>query len=208
MEMTVYDVYGDTFRGLEKQEGKSVEIFQVEVGHANSGFNAAKSPFRLTATSYMQVHIIDPLNNRLYFDFKSIHEIPHISNRVINYPIDTMGVVFNTEAHFDDPEKAKDGVLHKGQHSQIKCVAIGHHVYAFREGFQNRGGRGEVIVVLKMWRVWRYIGYVGPIELWLETEGGLFDFMFDSLLPEVEEFRQSLLHSDPYVQRHGAIGPL
>ncbi|CAF2074659.1 unnamed protein product [Brassica oleracea] len=87
MEMTVYDVYGDTFRGLEKQEGKSVEIFQVEVGHANSGFNAAKSPFRLTATSYTQVHIIDPLNNRLYFDFKSIHEIPHISNMDINYPI-------------------------------------------------------------------------------------------------------------------------
>ncbi|CAF2074663.1 unnamed protein product [Brassica napus] len=39
----------------------------------------------------------------------------------INYPIDTMGVVFNTEAHFDDPEKAKDGVLHKGQHSDKMC---------------------------------------------------------------------------------------
>ncbi|CAN6896779.1 unnamed protein product [Brassica oleracea] len=44
---------------------------------------------RLTATRDTQVHIIDPLNNQLYFDFKSIHEIPHISNRDKNYPIDT-----------------------------------------------------------------------------------------------------------------------
>ncbi|CAG7900528.1 unnamed protein product [Brassica rapa] len=58
---------------------------------------------RLTSTSDMQVHIIDPLNNRLYFDFKSIYEIPHIRNKDINYPIDIMGVVFNTEAHFDNP---------------------------------------------------------------------------------------------------------
>ena len=36
--------------------------------------------------------------------------------------------------------------------SQIKCVATGHHAYAFREGFQNMGDRGEVIVILKMWR--------------------------------------------------------
>nr|VDC95306.1 unnamed protein product [Brassica rapa] len=92
--------------------------------------------------------------------------------------------------------------------SQIKCMATGHHAYAFREGFQNRGGRGEVIVVLRMWRVRRYIGYVDPIELWLETKGGLSDFRFNPLLPEVEEFMQSLLHSDPYVQRHGAIGHL
>ncbi|CAF2156893.1 unnamed protein product [Brassica napus] len=34
------------------------------------------------------------------------------------------------------------------------------------------------------------------------------DNMFNPLLPEVEEFMQSLLHSDLYVQRHGAIGPL
>ncbi|KAH0917040.1 hypothetical protein HID58_024700 [Brassica napus] len=51
-------------------------------------------------------------------------------------------------------------------------------------------------------------GYVDPIELWLETKGGLSDFRFNPLLPEVEEFMQSLLHSDPYVQRHGAIGHL
>ncbi|WZY98706.1 hypothetical protein YC2023_071035 [Brassica napus] len=55
--------------------------------------------------------------------------------------------------------------------SQIKCVATGHHAYAFREGFQNMGDRGEVIVILKMWR---------SIDI----------------LPEVEEFRQSLLRSD------------
>ncbi|WZZ02687.1 hypothetical protein YC2023_088608 [Brassica napus] len=61
----------------------------LEVDHAYSGFNGAKSPFRLTSTSDMQVHIIDPLNNRLYFDFKSIYEIPHIRNKDINYPIGT-----------------------------------------------------------------------------------------------------------------------
>ncbi|CAN7047088.1 unnamed protein product [Brassica oleracea var. botrytis] len=87
MEMTILYVYGDRFRGLEKQEEKWVEIFRVEVGHAFSGFRTAKSPFRLAATSYTQVHIIDPLNNRLYFDFKSIHEIPHVSNMDRNYPI-------------------------------------------------------------------------------------------------------------------------
>ncbi|KAF2618937.1 hypothetical protein F2Q68_00038808 [Brassica cretica] len=50
MEMTIYG-NSDRFRGLEKQEGKWVEIFRVEVNRS--------------------------------------------------YP-DTMGVVFNTEAHFDD----------------------------------------------------------------------------------------------------------
>ena len=53
-----------------------------------------------------------------------------------------------------------------------------------------------------------HAGYFGPPELWLEIEGGLSDFRFNPLFPEVEEFRQSLLRSDPYVQRHGAIGPL
>ncbi|WZY98705.1 hypothetical protein YC2023_071034 [Brassica napus] len=91
MEMTIYDVYGDRYRGLEKQERKYAE----------------KSPFRLTTTSDTQVYIIDPMNNQLYFDFKNIHEIPHIRNMDINYPIDTMGVVFNTEAHFDDHKRPK-----------------------------------------------------------------------------------------------------
>ena len=35
--------------------------------------------------------------------------------------------------------------------SQIKCVATGDHAYAFWDGFENRRGHGEVIVVLKMW---------------------------------------------------------
>uniref|UniRef100_A0A0D3D2R9 Replication protein A 70 kDa DNA-binding subunit B/D first OB fold domain-containing protein n=1 Tax=Brassica oleracea var. oleracea TaxID=109376 RepID=A0A0D3D2R9_BRAOL len=105
MEMTIYDVYGDRYRSLEKQERKYVEIF------------------------------------------RSIHEIPHISNMDRNYPIDIMGVLFNTEAHFDNPERPK-------------------MVFYIR------------------------------------------DNMFNPLLLEVEEFMQSLLRSDPYVQRHGAIGPL
>ncbi|WZZ32956.1 hypothetical protein YC2023_016357 [Brassica napus] len=65
-------------------------------------------------------------------------------------------------------------------------------------------GRGQVIVVLKMWRVWKFLSYFGPPGLWLETEGGLSDFRFNPRLPEVEEFRQSLLRNDPYVQRYGA----
>ncbi|CAN6826858.1 unnamed protein product [Brassica oleracea] len=44
-------------------------------------------------------------------------------------------------------------------------------------------GRGEVIVILKMWIIWRS----------------------NPCLPEVEESRQSLHNSDPYVRRHGAI---
>ncbi|WZY72477.1 hypothetical protein YC2023_004717 [Brassica napus] len=76
--------------------------------------------------------------------------------------------------------------------SQIKCVATGDHAYAFKDDLENMRGRGQVIVVLKMWR----------------TDGGLSDFRFNLLLPEIEEFKQSLLYSDPYVQRHRAIGPL
>ncbi|WZZ78483.1 hypothetical protein YC2023_099055 [Brassica napus] len=184
MEMTICRGYEDRFRGLEKQEGKWVEIFRVDVHRAYPGFQATKSRFTLNATRYMQVHIIDPLNNRLYMDFKNIREISHMNHRDRNYLVDTMGVVFNTESHFDDPARPKM--------SRIKCVATGDHAYAFRDGLENMRGRGQVIVVLKMWR----------------TEGGLSDFRFNPLLPEVEEFRQSLLRSDPYVHRHGAIGPL
>ncbi|CAF1842811.1 BnaCnng71500D [Brassica napus] len=140
MEMTIYEGYEDRFRGLEKQEGKW----------------ATNSRFTLNATRHTQVHIIDPLNNRLYMDFKNIHEIPDMNHRDRNYPIDvsnrsentylidTMGVVFNTEAHFDDIE------------SWIKCVATGDHAYAFQDGLKNMNGRGHVILVLKMWRVWRF----------------------------------------------------
>ncbi|KAF3551674.1 hypothetical protein DY000_02008117 [Brassica cretica] len=86
MEMTIYG-NSDRFRGLEKQEGKWVEIFRVEVNRS--------------------------------------------------YP-DTMGVVFNTEAHFDDSASP------------------------------------------------RMVFYIR-------------DNMFNPRLSEVEEFRQSLLSSDPYV---------
>ncbi|KAF2590537.1 hypothetical protein F2Q70_00038270 [Brassica cretica] len=101
-------------------------------------------------------------------DFKNIHAIPHMDHMDRNFPIDTMGVVFNTEAHFDDSASP-------------------------------RMGRGQVTVVLKMWRVWKFLSYFGPPDLWLETEGGLSDFRFNPRLSEVEEFRQSLLSSDPYV---------
>nr|VDD23761.1 unnamed protein product [Brassica oleracea] len=166
MEMTIYG-NSDRFRDLEKQEGKWVEIFRVEV-------------------------------NRSYSD--------------------TMGVVFNTEAHFDDPASPKM-VFYIRDNIQIKCVATGAHAYAFRDGLENMKDRGQVIVVLKMWRVLKflsnktfikliYTGYFGPPNLWLETEGGLSDFRFNPRLLEVEEFRQSLLSSDPYVQRYGVVGLL
>ena len=88
MEMTISELAAaETFEGLEKQEGKWVEIFPVNVDRAFGGFNSANSPYRLTAMSYTQVRIIDPLNNRHYMEFKKIHEIPHISSRNRNYPI-------------------------------------------------------------------------------------------------------------------------
>uniref|UniRef100_M4DZL9 Replication protein A 70 kDa DNA-binding subunit B/D first OB fold domain-containing protein n=1 Tax=Brassica campestris TaxID=3711 RepID=M4DZL9_BRACM len=154
MEITIYG-NSDRFRGLEKQEGKWVEIFRVEVNRS--------------------------------------------------YP-DTMAVVFNTEAHFDDP--APRMVFYIRNNIQIKCVATGAHAYAFRDGLENMKGRGQVIVVLKMWRVRKFLSYFCLPDLWLETEGGLSDFRFNPRLPEVEEFRQSLLRSDPYVQRYEAVGLL
>ncbi|KAL0684125.1 hypothetical protein Bca4012_050973 [Brassica carinata] len=119
-------------------------------------FQATNSRFNLSATSNTQVHIIDPLNNRLFMDFKNIHAIPHMDHRDRNYPIDTMGVVFNTEAHFDDPASPRM-VLYIRDNIQIKCVATGAHAYAFRDGLENMKGRGQVIVVLKMWRVCKFL---------------------------------------------------
>ncbi|KAH0862343.1 hypothetical protein HID58_079554, partial [Brassica napus] len=113
MEMTIYG-NSDRFRGLEKQEEKWVEIFRVEVN-----------------LSY-PVHIIDPLNNRLFMDFKNIHAIPHMDHMDRNFPIDTMGVVFNTEAHFDDSASpTMVFYIRDNIDSQIKCVATGAHAYAF-----------------------------------------------------------------------------
>ncbi|KAL0759615.1 hypothetical protein Bca101_075765 [Brassica carinata] len=120
-----------------------------------------------------------------------------------------MGVVFNTEAHFDDPASPRM-VFYIRDNIQIKCVAIGAHAYTFRDGLENIKGRGQVIVVLKIKTITKliYTGYFGPLDLWLETEGGFSDFRFNPRLPEVEEFRQSLLSSDTYVQRYGAVGLL
>ncbi|KAH0906129.1 hypothetical protein HID58_037956 [Brassica napus] len=77
-------------------------------------------------------------------DFKNIHAIPHMDHRDRNYLIDTMGVVFNTEAHFDDPASL-------GMVFYIRDYIA--HAYAFRDGLENMKGRGQVIVVLKMWRI-------------------------------------------------------
>ncbi|CAH8337231.1 unnamed protein product [Eruca vesicaria subsp. sativa] len=201
MEMTIYDIYGDRFKGLEKQEGKLVEIFIVEVSRARSGFNAAKSKFTITATGDTQIHTIDPLNDQLYFEFKGIHEIPHMSYKERNFPI----VVFKTEAHFDDPEGPKMVFyIRDNIESHIKCVATGKHAYAFQEGFENRGGRRQVIVVLKMWRVRDYFFYSCPIEEWFPTEGNLSNFRFNLCLPKggVQTIGNN---SDPYVRKYGAI---
>ncbi|KAF3558501.1 hypothetical protein F2Q69_00016093 [Brassica cretica] len=205
MEMTIYG-NSDRFRGLEKQEGKWVEIFRVEVNRSYPGFQVTNSRFNLSATRNTQVHIIDHLNNRLFMDFKNIHAIPHMDHRERNYLIDTMRVVFNTEAHFDDPASPRMVFyIRDSIDSRIKCAATGAHAYAFQEGLENMKGRGQVIVVLKMWRVWKFLSYFGPPDIWLETEGGLSDIRFNPRLPEVKEFRQSLLRSDPYVQRYGAV---
>ncbi|KAG2298930.1 hypothetical protein Bca52824_035402 [Brassica carinata] len=187
MEMTDYGNH-DRLRGLENQEGKWVEIFLVEVHR-----------------SYP-----DPLNNRLFMDFKNIHAIPHMDHKELNYPIDTMGVVFNTEAHFDDPERPRMVFyIRDNIDSQIKCVATGKQAYAFRDGLENKLTAmkgGQVIVALKMWRVWKVWNLFGPPDLWLETKGGILDLRFNPHLSEVEDFRQSLLNSDTYVQKYGVEG--
>lgn len=45
-------------------------------------------------------------------------------------------------------------------------------------------------------------------DIWLETEGGLSDFRFNPRMQEVDQFRQELANSDPYVARHGPIVPV
>ncbi|KAH0936337.1 LOW QUALITY PROTEIN: hypothetical protein HID58_013454 [Brassica napus] len=162
IEMTIYGEYEDMFRGLEKEKiGGNLS----DVHRAYPGFKATNSRFTLNATRHTQVHIIDHLNNRLYMDFKNIHEIPHMNHRDRNYPIDVsnrsentclidiMGVFFNTESHLDDPAIPKM-VFYIGDNieSRIKCVATGDHAYVFRDGLENMRGRGQVIVALKMWR--------------------------------------------------------
>ncbi|WZZ20148.1 hypothetical protein YC2023_121535 [Brassica napus] len=86
MEMNTYGNY-KYFRGLEKEEGRWVEIFVVDVERAYPCFKTTRSPFRLIASRLTQVRIIEPLNNRLFFDFKSIHAIPRMHWRDLKYPI-------------------------------------------------------------------------------------------------------------------------
>ncbi|CAH8392580.1 unnamed protein product [Eruca vesicaria subsp. sativa] len=148
MEMTIYGDY-DRFRGLEKQEGKWVEIFRVEVNCSLAGFHVTYSRFYLADILCTQIHIIDPLNNHFFMDFKNIHAIPHMDGRDRNYPIKTMGVVFNTETHFNDPANPRM-MFYIRDNIRIKCVATGDHAYAFRDGLENMRDRGQVIVVLKM----------------------------------------------------------
>ncbi|KAG2308112.1 hypothetical protein Bca52824_027860 [Brassica carinata] len=188
--MTTYGDY-ENFRGLERKEGRWVEIFVVEVERATPCFQPTSSPFKLNATRCTQVRIIEPLNNRLFFDFKSIHAIPHM------HWLDTMGVVFNTEAHLDAPTGPRmEFYIRDNIDHHIKCVVTGDQAYAFRDGLDHMSveGRRQVIVVLKMWRVRESMSYFGPPDIWLETEGGFADFRFNTRLPEVEEFRQSLLN--------------
>uniref|UniRef100_A0A0D3CGG1 DUF223 domain-containing protein n=1 Tax=Brassica oleracea var. oleracea TaxID=109376 RepID=A0A0D3CGG1_BRAOL len=160
MEMTIYR-NSDRFRGLEKQEGKWVEIFRVEVNRPYPGFQSTNSRFNLSAMRNTQVHIIDPLNNRLFMDFKNIHAIPHMGHRDRNYPIDTMGVVFNTEAHFDDPASPRMVFyIRDNIDSQIKCVATDAHAYAFRDGLENMKGRRQVILVLLIYGLRLRVDYL------------------------------------------------
>ncbi|KAL0713081.1 hypothetical protein Bca4012_020059 [Brassica carinata] len=124
-----------------------------------------------------------------------------------------MGVVFNTEAHLDAPTGPRmEFYIRDNIDHQIKCVVTGDQAYAFRDGLDHMSveGRRQVIVVLKIVTFAKitYTDYFGPPDIWLETEGGFADFRFNPRLPEVEEFRQSLLNSDPYVQKYGVEGLL
>ncbi|CAH8378442.1 unnamed protein product [Eruca vesicaria subsp. sativa] len=122
MKMIIFGDY-DRSRGLEKQEGKLVEIFRVEVNRSRPGFQETNSRFTLTATPYTQIPIIDHLNKRLFMDFKNIHAIPQMDHRDGNYPIDTMGVVFYREAHFDDPANPRM-VFYIRNNIRIKCKQL------------------------------------------------------------------------------------
>ncbi|CAH8335041.1 unnamed protein product [Eruca vesicaria subsp. sativa] len=88
---------------------------------------------------------------------------------------------------------------------QIKCEVTGNRAYAFRDclDYMSGGGRRQLS---RTFTKMTYTSYFGPSEIWLETEGGFADFRFNPRLPEVEEFKQSLLNSDPYVQKYGVEG--
>ncbi|CAH8356477.1 unnamed protein product [Eruca vesicaria subsp. sativa] len=143
MEMTTGGDYPN-FRGLEKEEGRWVEIFVVEVERTYPGFQPTRSPFRLNATRCTQVRIIEPLNSRVFLDFKSIHEIPRMHWRDLKYPIDTMGVVFNMETYLDAPSGPRmEFYIRDNIDHQIKCVVTGNRAYAFRDGLDYMSGGGS-----------------------------------------------------------------
>ncbi|CAH8320323.1 unnamed protein product [Eruca vesicaria subsp. sativa] len=205
MEMTTDGDYPN-FRGLEKEEGRWVEIFVVEVEQTYPCFQPTSSPFRLNASRCTQVRIIEPLNSRLFLDFKSIYEIPRMHGLSNTYMVDTMGVVFNTEAHLDAPSGPRmEFYIRDNIDHQIKCVVTGDQAYAFRDGLDYMSGGGRRQLSRTFTKI-TYTCYFGPPEIWLETEGGFADFRFNPRLPEVEEFMQSLLNSDPCVQKYGVEG--
>ena len=61
------------------------------------------------------------------------------------------------KAKFINTAKFIYTVIYLNSDSQIKCVATGAHAYAFRDGLENMKDRGQVTVVLKMWRVWKFL---------------------------------------------------
>uniref|UniRef100_M4DDY1 Uncharacterized protein n=1 Tax=Brassica campestris TaxID=3711 RepID=M4DDY1_BRACM len=70
-----------------------------------------------------------------------------------------MGVVFNTEAHFDDSASSRM-VFYMRDNIQIKCMATGVHAYAFRDGLENMKGRGQVILVLLIYGLRPRVDYL------------------------------------------------
>ncbi|KAG2307674.1 hypothetical protein Bca52824_027422 [Brassica carinata] len=88
-----------------------------------------------------------------------------------------MGVVFNTEAHFDDPARPRM-VFYIRDNIQIKYVATGDHAYAFRDGLENMRGRGQIILVLLIYGLRPRVDFLtsGSIRVWpsLRTSGSLY----------------------------------
>ncbi|CAH8354069.1 unnamed protein product [Eruca vesicaria subsp. sativa] len=85
IEMTIDPLTAEDFEGLEKQEGKWVEIFRVKFDRAFPGLRAGR--YRLTAMWNTKFQIIYPPNSRHYMEFKNIHRIADISYKDRNYPI-------------------------------------------------------------------------------------------------------------------------
>ncbi|KAG5393593.1 hypothetical protein IGI04_023556 [Brassica rapa subsp. trilocularis] len=186
-----------------------------EIDHVYQGFNTTNSRFKLSATPDNKLHIIDPLKNQHYMEFKCIHDIPHIKN--INYPLGTNanyknifqiiyiynGSGLQHEVHFDDTAGPKMVFyIRDNIESEIKCVATGGHANAFQDGFENMRGRGEVILVLKMWRIRRYFD---DDDKWLETKGRLSDFRFN---PVCRRLRSSGNHYLTVTLMFGDMGAM